>query len=143
MYENDRNSHLNGKFPLKIAKISLQKQNFLGIKFPHSTFCPCMDRCVWAYNRTMPEYHHNISLINLLKLPVCFSSSLQMITSPVVESAAFTPSSLLLLIDKSVFILDKDTGIIELASGELLLVSVDHHLDVTMGIHSEFFYFEN
>ena len=30
------------KFHLKIAKISLQKQTFLGIGFPNSTFLPCM-----------------------------------------------------------------------------------------------------
>ena len=38
--------NLNDKFPLKIAKISLQKHNFPGMRFPNSTFCPCMTTCV-------------------------------------------------------------------------------------------------
>ena len=36
--EIDQNIHLNDEFPLKIAKISLQKLNFLGMRFPNSTF---------------------------------------------------------------------------------------------------------
>ena len=40
--EKDRNIHLNNTFPLKIARISLQKQNFQGMRFPNSTFCPCV-----------------------------------------------------------------------------------------------------
>ena len=34
--EKDQNIHLNDEFPLKIASISLQKQNFLGMRFPNS-----------------------------------------------------------------------------------------------------------
>ena len=42
LLENDRNIHLNDKFPLKIAKHFLLKQYFPGIRFPNSTFCPCI-----------------------------------------------------------------------------------------------------
>ena len=45
--EKDTNIHLNDKFPLKIAKISLQKQNFPGIRFPNSTICPCMPIAIY------------------------------------------------------------------------------------------------
>ena len=38
------NKIYNDKFPLKITKISFQKQNFSGMRFPNSTFVsPCMD----------------------------------------------------------------------------------------------------
>ena len=43
LYEKDRNIHLNDQFPLKIAKIFMQKQNFPGMSVPNSTLCfPCM-----------------------------------------------------------------------------------------------------
>ena len=43
LWQKDRNIHLRDKFPLKIAKIFLQKQDFfLGMRLPNSTFCPCM-----------------------------------------------------------------------------------------------------
>ena len=41
-----QNIHLNDKFPLKIAKISLQKQNFPGMKLPNSKLFPCMQTCM-------------------------------------------------------------------------------------------------
>ena len=40
--EKDLNIHLNDKFPLKLANIPLQKQNFPGMRFPNSAFFPCM-----------------------------------------------------------------------------------------------------
>ena len=40
--EKDRKIHLNITFSLKIEKISLQKQDFLGIRFPNSTLFPCL-----------------------------------------------------------------------------------------------------
>ena len=43
--EKDQIIHLNDKFPLKITNISLQKQNFPGMRFPNSTFCPCIRNC--------------------------------------------------------------------------------------------------
>ena len=36
--EKDQNINLNDKFPLKIANLSLQKQNFPGIRFTNSAF---------------------------------------------------------------------------------------------------------
>ena len=50
LLENDINNHLNDQFTLKIANISLQKQNFLGMRFPNSTFCPCIVSkfCLWV-----------------------------------------------------------------------------------------------
>ena len=36
--KKDRNINLNDEFPLKIATLSLQKLNFLGMRFPSSTF---------------------------------------------------------------------------------------------------------
>ena len=42
LQEKDRNIQLHDIFPLKIANISPQKQNFPGKRFPNSTFFPCM-----------------------------------------------------------------------------------------------------
>ena len=47
--EKDRNIHLNHEFPLKIAKISLQQLNFMGMRIPNSTFCPCMLYSLFAF----------------------------------------------------------------------------------------------
>ena len=38
----EKDQNIPYKFPLKIANISLQKQNFPGMRLPNSTFFPCM-----------------------------------------------------------------------------------------------------
>ena len=50
------NIHLNDEFPLKIANISLQKLNLLGMRFPNSTCCSCMGTRFFIYDGERGRY---------------------------------------------------------------------------------------
>ena len=60
--EKDQNMHLNDTFPLKIAKISLQKLNFLGVRLPNSTFCMCMVFYSTLHYHPHPHLKMNLQL---------------------------------------------------------------------------------
>ena len=80
LYEEDQNIHLNAKFPITIANISLEKQNILGMRLPNSTFypiqCPCMNSC-------------DCDWLNLGKLSKKREQMLKMFPFPMIDSLNF------------------------------------------------------